>query len=216
MTRLIDTIGESVRDRMKNTNLTPLEDEIRKYILVFFARTGSPPSVNDIMGAITVPSEDVIYQAIWKLQKADLLVMKDGIITSAYPFSADKTRHTVVFADGHTANALCATDALGMHFMLGEDITLRSLCPECAQTITIDLKGGGVTSRNPEGTVEYVKARDHYGCTAETCCPYINLFCGRDHVDQWRAKNPAFSDGEIYTIEEALEDGRMIFGEFLK
>ncbi len=216
MTRLMDTIGESVRDRCKRANLTPIEDEIRKCILRFFAGTGNPPTVQEIREIVAVPSDDIVNQAIRKLRKADILTTQAGVITSAYPFSAVKTRHTVVFADGHSVNALCATDALGMHFMLGEDITLRSLCPECGQVITIDLKGGRVASRNPEGAVEYVKARDHYGCTAETCCPHINLFCGSDHVDQWRAKNPAFSDGEIYAIEEALEDGRMIFGEFLK
>jgi len=215
MTRLMDTIGESVRDRCKKANLSPLENEIRKCILRFFAGTGNPPTVQEIVEIVAVPS-DVVNQTIRKLRKADILTTQAGVITSIYPFSAVKTRHTVVFADGHSVNALCATDALGMHFMLGEDITFRSLCPECGREISIVLKGGRVVSRDPAGAVEYAKARDHYGCTAETCCPHINIFCGRDHVDQWRAKNPAFSDGEVYTIEDAMEDGRMIFGEFLK
>jgi len=211
----MDTIGESVRDRCKNANLSPQEDEIRKCILRFFAKTGNPPTVKDIAEIVAAPP-DVINQTIRKLRQADVLTTQAGVITSIYPFSAVKTRHTVVFADGHSVNALCATDALGVHFMLGEDITFKSLCPECGCEISIVLKGGRVISRDPAGAVEYAKARDHYGCTAETCCPHINLFCGRDHVDQWRAKNPAFSDGEVYEIEEAMEDGRMIFGEFLK
>ncbi|OPY35652.1 MAG: Alkylmercury lyase [Methanoregula sp. PtaU1.Bin006] len=215
MTRLMDTIGESVRDRCKNASLNPQEDEIRKCILRFFAKTGNPPTVKEIAEIVAAPP-DVINQTIRKLRQADVLTTQAGVITSIYPFSAVKTRHTVVFADGHSVNALCATDALGVHFMLGEDITFRSLCPECGCEISIVLKGGRVISRDPTGAVEYAKARDHYGCTAETCCPHINLFCGRDHVDQWRAKNPAFSDGEVYEIEEAMEDGRMIFGEFLK
>lgn len=215
MTRLIDTIGQSVRDRCKNANLSPLEDEIRKAILRFFARTGNPPTVQEIVVIVGAPS-DVVNRTIGKLRKADVLTTQAGVITSIYPFSAVKTRHTVVFADGHSVNALCATDALGIHFMLGEDIIFKTLCPECGREISIVLKGGRVVLRDPAGAVEYAKARDHYGCTAETCCPHINLFCGRDHVHQWRAKNPAFSDGEVYEIEEALEDGRMIFGEFLK
>ena len=215
MTRLMDTIGQSVRDRCRNANLSPEDDEIRKAILRFFARTGNPPTVQEIAEIVSLPT-DVVNRTIGKLRKADVLTTQAGVITSIYPFSAVKTRHTVVFADGHSANALCATDALGVHFMLGEDVNIVSRCPECGHEILIVLKGGRVVLRDPSGAVEYAKARNHYGCTAETCCPNINLFCGRDHVNLWREKNPAFADGDIYEIEEALEDGRTIFGEFLK
>ena len=216
MTRLIDTIGESVRERCKRANLTPLEDEIRKCILRTFARTGNPPTVQEIMKIITVSSEDIVHRAIRKLRKADMLTTKANVITSAYPFSADKTRNTVVFADGHSVNALCATDALGIHFMLGEDITIRSLCPECNHEITIFLKNGMIVSRDPAGVIEYVKARTSCGCKTETCCPHINFFCGMDHLEQWKARTPSSGDGEIFTIDEALEDSRMIFGDYLE
>ena len=56
MTRLMDTIGGSVRDRCKNANLTLIEDEIRKCILRFFARTGNPPTVQEITEIVAVPS----------------------------------------------------------------------------------------------------------------------------------------------------------------
>ena len=216
MTRLMDTIGKSVRERCKNANLTLMEDEIRKCILRVFAKTGNPPTVKEIIEIVTAPSEDVVNQAIRKLRMADILTTQVGVITSAYPFSAAKTRHWVFFADGHSVHALCATDALGMHFMLGEDITIKSVCPECEHEITIVLKEGRIASRDPESVIEYVKARESCGCTADTCCPNINFFCGRGHLEQWKAGNPADNSGEVYSLEEALEDGRMIFAEFLK
>jgi hypothetical protein len=216
MTRLMDTIGKSVKDRCKNANLTPMEDEIRKCILRVFGKTGNPPTVKEIMEIVTAPSEDVVDQAIRKLRRADILTTQAGVITSAYPFSADKTRHRVIFTDGHPVNALCATDAFGIHFMLGENITVKSVCPECEHEITIDLKEGRIASRDPKSVIEYVKVRESCGCTADTCCPNINFFCGRTHLERWKAGNPADNSGEVYSLEEALEDGRMIFWEFLK
>ena len=211
----MDIIGESFRDRCKKANLTHLENEIRKCILRTFARTGNPPTVKEIFETLTVPSEKSVKLAIGKLQRADILTTKAGVITTAYPFSADKTRHTVVFADGHSVNALCAIDALGIHFMMGEDITIHSLCPECNHEITLVLKKGKIASQTPSGVIEYVKVRNSCGCTTKTSCPHINFFCGTDHLEQWKARNPSSSDGEEFTVEEALEDGRMIFGDYL-
>lgn len=214
--RLMDLIGKSVKDRRKNADLTPIDEEVRKCILKHFAETGNPPSIHEIIGIIGASSKPVIPRAIRKLRDADLLTTGKGRITSAYPFSAEKTRHTVVFDDGHAVSALCPTDAFGIHFMLGENITVRSRCPECGQEITIVLKDGRVVSRDPAEAVEYVAVQEIGGCTAEKCCPHINLFCGRDHIEEWKAGNPRFGDGEIYSLEEVMEDGRTIFGEFLK
>ncbi len=41
--RLMDRIGETVKGRIAEAELSPLEDEIRKNILREFARNGRPP-----------------------------------------------------------------------------------------------------------------------------------------------------------------------------
>jgi len=212
----MDIIGESVRDRFKKANLTSLENDVRKCILRSFARTGNPPAMQEIMAIVKAPSEYVVNQTIRKLHKADILTMQGEFIIAAYPFSAGKTRHTVVFADGHAVNALCATDALGIHFMMGEDITIHSLCPECYGEITIVLKGGRIISQSPASAIEHMQIRNSCGRKTETRCPTINFFCGMGHLEQWKERNPSIGEGEVYTIEEALEDGRMIFGDYIK
>ncbi len=213
--RLMDRLGASVRDRCGQAGLTPLEDGVRICILREFARTGRPPTVAEIAERVDGASEETARQAIGRLEAADLLATREGAIAAAYPFSADPTRHTVVFADGRAVHALCATDAMGIHFMLGEEITVRSRCPECEREIVLHLRDGAIAGRTPGDAVEFAAISERCGCTAETCCPTINLFCGRDHADRWAGRHPEFADGEVYTLEEALEDGRMIFGEFL-
>ena len=212
---LIDQIGETVRGRLSEARLSQSEDETRKYILKEFARTGKPPSEKAIAETMKLSTLESAHNLVDKLHKADILTKEGGII-SAYPFSARATRHKVIFQDGHEVYALCATDALGIHFMLGLDITVRSLCPECENEIKIEVKEGKVASCRPEGVVEFVSSREQCGCTAKTFCPFMNFFCSREHLKKWREKNPASEKGEMYPLHEVLEHGKNIFGDFLE
>jgi hypothetical protein len=213
---LMDQIGETVRGTLAKARLSRPEDETRKYILKEFARTGKPPSEKAIAEAMKLPDLEVVRSLVDKLHKADILTREDGEIISAYPFSAKATRHKVIFRDGHEVYALCATDALGIHFMLCEDIFVQSRCPECENEMKIEVKNGKVSSHVPEGIVEFVSSREECGCTAKTFCPFMNFFCSEEHLESWREKNPAYGKGERYQLHEVLEHGKHIFGDFLK
>jgi len=216
MKGLMDRIGETVKGRIAEAELSPRENEIRKYILREFARNGSPPALREIMDGLGIPSEEIVNQTLEKLQKADILSRKGNEIISAYPFSAGETHHKVVFRDGNEVYALCATDALGIHFMLNEDITVLSRCPRCRREMRIVVERGRIVSHLPEGIIEFVSNREGDGCTAETICPFINFFCSREHLEEWREGNPEHENGEIYSLNEALEHGKTIFGGFMK
>jgi DNA-binding transcriptional ArsR family regulator len=213
--RLMDRIGSSVRDRCRDAALTRFEDDVRICILREFARRGRPPTVAEIAEHVNGASEKTVQEAIARLEAADLLTTSDGAIAAAYPFSADPTRHTVVFADGRAVHALCATDAMGIHFMLGVEITVQSHCPECEREVVLHLRDGAIAERAPDDAVEFAAVSELSGCTAGTCCPTINLFCGRDHADRWAERHPEVAGGEVYTLEDALDDGKLIFGELL-
>ena len=213
---LMDQIGATVRGRLAEAKLSQSENEARKYILREFARTGKPPADKAIAEAMKLPSIEAAHRFIKKLHKADILTMEDGMIVSAYPFSAKQTRHKVAFPDGHEIYSLCATDALGIHFMLGENIDVKSRCPECEGEIKIVVKNGRINSCVPERVVEFVSSGDQCGCTAKTFCPFMNFFCSEEHVKKWREKNPASATGEMYQLQQVLEHGKYIFGDFLK
>lgn len=211
----MDRIRETVKGRLAEAKLTSLDDEIRKSVLREFARNGKSLTSGEIAGRLRI-SVETVDQAIEKLQKADILSSRGNKITSAYPFSADKTRHKVIFEDEHEVYALCATDALGVHFMLNENLIILSRCPECENEIKIAVKDGLIDFRNPDGIIEFVSNRERCGSIAETLCPFINFFCSNKHLEKWREKNPEYRDGEVYSLDDALEHGRIIFGDFLK
>ncbi len=216
MQSLIDRIGGTVKDNVTKAQLNQAEESIRKYILMGFARTGKAPSTAEIMEKSGVSSKTAVDRAIAKLEKNDILLRKDGAIVSAYPFSAKETRHRVIFCDGHEVYALCSTDALGIHFMLDENITVISKCPETEKQIAIVVKDGKIKSCNPKSAVEFISQGEGGCCTAETCCPHMNFFYSREHLDKWIEKNPKYKCGEIYMPNESLRHGKSIFGEFLK
>lgn len=215
MAGLMERIGESVKGRVAAAKLDPVEDEIRKFILRKFAANGKAPSLQEIGEEMDLASTEFFNRTVKKLELADILSIKGAVIISAYPFSAQETRHRVIFADGRRAYALCATDALGIHFMLNEPITILSRCPWCERETEVTVKNGTIYSCKPEGMLEFVSEQERCGCTAETCCPYINFFCSRVHLARWREKNSELANGETYTLDEALRHGRMIFGDFL-
>ena len=212
---LMERIGESVKGRALAAGLDPSEDELRKFILRRFAVTGMAPSLREIGDMTGFPTE-FVDRTLDKLERADILTRKDGEIVSAYPFSALKTRHRVVFADDRRVYALCATDAMGISFMLNEPITILSMCPWCEGEMEVTVKNGEIASRKPEGMLEFVSEQERCGCTAESCCPYINFFCSGEHLGRWQEQNPKLANGETYTLDEALRHGRMIFEDFLR
>lgn len=216
MAGLMERIGESVRGRIAAAQLDPVENGIRKFILLRLAATGKAPSMLEIGDRMGLGSPESVSRWVEKLEAADILTRRGEEIVSAYPFSAQETRHQVEFDGGRRVYALCATDALGIHFMLNEPITVLSRCPWCESEMKIKVGNGRVESHEPEGLMEFVSERERCGCTAETCCPYINFFCSEDHLARWKEKNPGLAEGEAYSLNEALQHGKMIFGDFLK
>ena len=168
------------------------------------------------MKELSISSASDVELAIEKLHNADILSKSDGRIISAYPFSVAKTNHRVMFDDGHEVFALCAIDALGIHSMLNQNTTIISRCTECDRELKIVIKDSQIVSSDPDTTVVYVNSGDMCGRVADTCCPHINFFCSEDDLYQWMWVNPEFEKGEVYSLNDALEYGKNIFGDMLR
>ncbi len=209
-------IEETAKGKMYRAGLTSLENDVRKLVLLGFARNGKAPEYSEIAKRLKISSLEVVLLTIEKLKVSDLLQMKGDAIIASYPFSSLRTRHKVIFADGHEVYALCATDALGVHFMLKQDITVLSDCPQCSGEIRVTLKNGSIHFCSPEEVVEFFGKRERSCCTAKTLCPYINFFCSRQHIEEWSKDNTENRTGEIYSLTDAAEYSKTIFGDFLE
>lgn len=201
-------------ERLSSAGLRPQEDEVRKAILRAFAAEGKAPSMRELAHRLGLPIEPVIA-ACRTLAAHDLIVWKDDTrhILSAYPFSGVPTAHQVLLAEHTTCYAMCAIDALGIPFMLGQAARVRSACFFCHTPVTVDIDGGVLHRAHPATIVVWDSDRDG-SCVAEVRCPLMNFFCHEEHLRQWQATAPQ-EQGTRLSLAAALDLGKAAFGALL-
>ena len=112
-----------------------------------------------------------------------------------------------------TRYAMCAIDALGMPFMLGQGVRIRSTCYFCGTPVTVDIAEGVLQGFSPSTLAVWLSEQDGC-CVAEVRCPVMNFFCEEAHLQAWHATTPQERGGSL-TLLEALEVGRAAFGALL-
>ena len=66
----------------------------------------------------------------------------------------------------------------------------------------------------PQTAVVLAGATGASGPSVSTCCSFINFFTSTENAGRYLRDNPTLR-GEILSIPEATEAGRLIFGELL-
>ncbi len=204
----------NIAERLSSAGLSLQEDAVRKAILKVFADQGKTPSVQELAHALGLPLAPVLA-ACRTLAAADLIVWQDATtqIVSAYPFSGSQTAHAVLLGAHTTRYAMCAIDALGIPFMLGQGACIRSACFFCRTPVTMDIADGLLQGATPSTLVVWLSEQDGC-CVAEVRCPVMNFFCEEAHLRAWHAASPQ-ERGRSLSVLEALEVGKAAFGALL-
>jgi hypothetical protein len=118
---------------------------VRNHVYRRFVELGRAPRFDEIAAELALPFETV-RDALDRLHDAHALVLERdrSRIRMANPFSALPTPHRV-HADDRWWYANCAWDAFGVLAALGVDGHVSSSCPDCADSIEIDVLGGEPT-----------------------------------------------------------------------
>jgi hypothetical protein len=200
--------------RLARAQLGRKEDDARKAILRGFAEEGRAPNVHELAHVLGVAVESV-REACRTLAGHDLLVWRDDemCIVSAYPFSRLPTAHQVLIEGDRTLYAMCAIDALGIPFMLGQGGRIRSSCFFCQKPAQVDIQDGKVSEAKPSTLVVWLSERDGC-CVAEVRCPLMNFFCDEGHLHAWLATS-LHERGTMLSLMEALGVGKAAFGHLL-
>jgi hypothetical protein len=204
----------SIVERLARAKLSREEDDTRKAILKAFATEGKAPSVHEVAHVLTRPVEPV-REACRTLGAHDLIIWRDeeARIISAYPFSGPPTAHQIVMEGHKTLYAMCAIDALGIPFMLGEGARIRSVCFFCHKPVRVDVQDGLLQGAQPSTIVVWSSDRDGC-CVAEVRCPLMNFFCDERHLHAWLGTSPD-ERGATLSLMEALDVGKAAFGQLL-
>ena len=179
---------------------------LHQKLLRGYLTTGTPPGIADLSPSIL---ED--------LQQRDLIVLKNGALQSAYPFSTRKTDHKVRI-NGITNYCVCAIDALGAPAMAGTSAQVALNCAVCDAAITARIGGAGLELNQSEPTDARIWAGiiPINGCAADTQCQSMLAFCGETHLHHWQGQQPSPTNGFSFTTLQALQAGAAIFRPFLQ
>lgn len=151
-----------------------------------------------------------------KLAREDL-VHRDastGEIAVAYPFSGRHTAHRVRIGRRNEVDAMCAIDALGISFMLGEATEVVSRDPLTGEEVRIWVGPGRAVRWQPEDAAVFAGGDRCEGLASAVCCAFVNFFASRENAHRYLRETAAV-EGEVLSIPEAVEAGRIVFGGVL-
>jgi hypothetical protein len=143
-------------------------DDVRVEIYRSFASLGRAPTALEIAVEIGRPIREV-ENALRQLDADDVIALVPGtdLIWLAHPYSALSSAFRVE-SDGRIWDAICIWDALGILALIGADGSVRTLCPDCGESVQVHVRGGDIAG--PEDSIVHfgVPARDWYVDLAHT------------------------------------------------
>lgn len=190
--------------------LSAEENQVRKYILTEYTRSGTAPLRERIGEQFRDLDVDSILQ---KLDTLDFIYMSaEKVIECCYPFSSRETAHTVEMGQINVY-CMCAIDALGVPFMVGKDVVIHSECGFSGEPLTIRIEEEKIVYRTHRDIWVWGDL-DRCGKSADSCCRKIVFFVS-DNLDKWLESHPDEKDVGL-TLSEAFFMGKYLFEPFLE
>ena len=134
---------------------------IRNETYSSFVASGRAPEPADVAAALDLEEHEVA-EAYRRLHDAHALVLEPDTtrIRMLNPFSAVETPHRVE-ARGRSWFANCAWDALGILGALHTDDAIRSQCPDCGESVELEVSDGELV-RGAEPLAHFVVPARHW------------------------------------------------------
>ena len=164
--------------------MTPSDDDVRLAIYRGFARTGRPPSNNDLAAGFDVDRER-IEEAIGRLVAARHLVPDaKGTLVLAHPFATRNFGFSVM-GDRTLWWGGCAWDAFAIPHLVpsNPEVLVATTCPACgtphAWTVTVD--------EPPQGgqVAHFLTPMAHVWDDVVHACENQRIFCDERCVADW-------------------------------
>lgn len=210
---------QALPDRSLPNRVATLSVSARQFhraLLRAFLTLGRAPSVAELQepahaarGSVAALLSELVLQDV--IQRDT-----DGTIRAAYPFSGRPTAHQVHLEGRPPLFAMCAIDALGLPFMVGQAARIVTRDPVDATLIEIWIEPTtGEQVWHPEETVILADQRPKQPIiAADCCCPLINAFASRAQAAAWQHAHPEAAV-RLLTQEAAIVEARTLFEHLL-
>jgi Alkylmercury lyase len=163
-----------------------LIERVRLAVYDGFRRTGRPPAYERLAAAAGVEL-DAVPEALAALDRSRDLVLRDGRIVMAHPFTAVPLGFSVM-GDRVLWWGGCAWDSFAIPHLVPEERTVlvATTCPGCGAALAwlVDDR------RPPDGAevAHFLTPVAHIWDDVVHSCGHQRLFCCTDCVDQWLAR----------------------------
>ena len=117
------------------------------------------------------------------------IVVCENKLTAVYPFSLNETNKHVYFKDNDERHvyAMCAIDAIGIHYVTGRRITIRAVDEFTNESCELRVDNGEVCADYPI-YVLYKNIETKAACS-QRCCPFIHFFINKQNLYHYFEKN---------------------------
>lgn len=154
------------------------------------------PRVADVAEAASRDTIGVAHAVTWLEDHGEL--ERDGeLLVGAHGLTSHSTPHTLTIG-GRILHTWCAYDAIAIPVALAATALATTTCPACQRSLTVDIDAGRLLETDtpvlwmPSGPCERV---------IDDFCPYANLFCTGEHVEDWR-RSAGDPDGQVVTLAQ--------------
>ncbi len=141
--------ADKLRIDSLSSRLTSKENEFRKWLMNYIIDTGAAFNVDAPHHEEGLDPDATRMIEILEGKKT---IVRDekGNVNFVFPVSASPTSHQVQLADGRQFHAMCAIDAMGSAFTLGQDIRVESKCSECGRSLSVVINDQEIKRVKPE------------------------------------------------------------------
>ncbi len=154
--------------------LDPGTRAVHRSILMSYLESGGAPAIHDLDA-----------EALAALMAADAVVVREGRIVGAYPFSGEATGHAVTVG-AVTVGCMCSVDALAVAPVFEVEATVTSVCAVTGVPITV-VQPGPVADAVHVG----IHFQDPTGPAASSLCREMVFLRDAAAAAEWRGRDPA-------------------------
>ncbi|MFI6587035.1 organomercurial lyase [Embleya sp. NPDC050493] len=159
-------------------------EQLRLAIYRGFAETGRAPSDPELAATLGV-SEATVRAGLWALHERRHIVLRDGAIVMAHPFSAVPLGFSVMGPRTLWWGG-CAWDSFAIPHLVGEEVLVATRCPGCEQALAWNVG----TEQPPKGdeVAHFLVPITTLWDDVVHACGNQRLFCDEGCVDGWLAR----------------------------
>ena len=182
---------------------------VHRAILRGFADRGRAPTLDELAGESPADTAKVVE----RLAKDDLVVIANGSVAGAYPFSSEPTPHRITI-DGRVTYAMCSLDAVAIAAVFEREVRIESTCAVTHTPVRIHQSGGSILSAEPRNLRLGVRWIEPVGCAAHSMCREMVFLADAETAESWRGPDP--ESAGIFDLADGVVFGTRFFRPLLE